>query len=71
MISCEGELRNGTKYTKLAYLLLISGNSGVQKCMILLLSDKVRQIMFTGILWFVSRHVTVVSSKKGNLVTVS
>ncbi len=33
MISCEGELRNGTKYAKLAYLFLISGNSGVQKCM--------------------------------------
>ncbi len=33
MISCEGELRNGTKNTKLAYLLPISGNSGVQKHM--------------------------------------
>ena len=33
MISCEGELRNGTKYAELAYLLLISGNSGVQKRM--------------------------------------
>jgi hypothetical protein len=33
MISCEGELRNGTKYAKLAYLLLISGNSGVQQRM--------------------------------------
>ena len=30
MISCEGELRNGTKYAELAYLLPISGNSGVQ-----------------------------------------
>ncbi len=33
MIFCEGELSNGTKYTKLAYLLLISGNSDVQKRM--------------------------------------
>ncbi len=33
MISCEGELRNGIKYTKLAYFLSISGNSDVQKCM--------------------------------------
>ncbi len=33
MIFCEGEVRNGTKYAKLAYLLLISGNSGVQKRM--------------------------------------
>ena len=33
MISCEGELRNGTKYAELAYLLPFSGNSGVQKCM--------------------------------------
>jgi hypothetical protein len=31
MISCKGELRNGTKYTELAYLLPISGNSGVLK----------------------------------------
>jgi hypothetical protein len=33
MIFCEGELRNGTKYAKLAYLLLISGNYGIQKRM--------------------------------------
>ncbi len=33
MISCKGELRNGTKYTEMAYLLPISGNSGVQKLM--------------------------------------
>jgi hypothetical protein len=33
MISCEGKLRNGTMYAKLAYLLPISGNSGVQKRM--------------------------------------
>ena len=43
MIFCKGELRNGTKYAKLAYLFPISGNSGVQKCMALLLLDKVRQ----------------------------
>jgi hypothetical protein len=35
MISCKGELRNGKKYTELAYLLLISGSSGVQKRMAL------------------------------------
>ena len=34
MIFCEGELRNGTKYAELVYLLPISGNSGIQKCMI-------------------------------------
>ena len=33
MISWEGELWNGKKYAKLAYLLPISGNSGVQKRM--------------------------------------
>ncbi len=33
MLSCKGELRNGTKYAELAYLLPISGNSGVQKHM--------------------------------------
>jgi len=33
MISYEGEFRNGKKYAELAYLLLISGNSGVQKRM--------------------------------------
>ena len=33
MISCKGELRNGTKYAELAYLLPISRNSGVQKQM--------------------------------------
>ncbi len=33
MISCKGELRNGTKYAELAYLLPISGNSGLQKRM--------------------------------------
>jgi hypothetical protein len=33
MISCKGMLRNGEKYAKLAYLLPISGNSGVQKHM--------------------------------------
>ena len=33
MISCEGKLRNGTKYAALVYLLPISGNSGVQKRM--------------------------------------
>ena len=70
-ISCEGELRNGTKYTELAYLFLISGNSGVQKCMALLLSDKVCQLTCTGILWFVSSCDSYVSSKKINLVTVS
>jgi len=31
--SCEGELRNGIKYTELAYFKTISGNSGVQKQM--------------------------------------
>jgi hypothetical protein len=31
MISYKGELRNGTTYAEMAYLLLISGNSGVQK----------------------------------------
>jgi hypothetical protein len=31
MISCKGELRNGKKYTKLAFLLPISGNFGLQK----------------------------------------
>ena len=31
--SCEGELRNEIKYTELAYLKTISGNSGVQKRM--------------------------------------
>ena len=71
MISCEGELRNGTKYAELAYLFLISGNSGVQKCMALLLSDKVCQLTCTGILWFVSSCDSYVSSKKINLVTVS
>ena len=43
MISCKGELRNGTKYAELAYLLPISENSGIQKRMALLLLDKVRQ----------------------------
>ena len=71
MISCKGMLRNGEKYAKLAYLLPISGNSGVQKRMALLLSDKVRQITCTGVLWFVCYHVTVVSSEKANLMTVS
>ena len=33
MISCEGKLKNGSKYDKLAYLLTISGNSGVQQRM--------------------------------------
>ena len=33
MISHEGEFRNGKKYAELAYLLPISGNSGVQKRM--------------------------------------
>ena len=33
MISCKGELRNGTIYAKLPYLLPISGKSGVQKRM--------------------------------------
>ncbi len=33
MISCKGELRNGKKYAGLAYLLLISGNSRLQKQM--------------------------------------
>ena len=33
MISCEGKLRNGTKYAELVYLLAITGNSGVQKHM--------------------------------------
>ena len=33
MIFCKDELRNGKKYAKLAYLLLISGNSGIQKHM--------------------------------------
>ena len=33
MISSEGEFRNGKKYAKLAYLLSISGNSGIQKRM--------------------------------------
>ena len=33
MISSEGEFRNGKKYAELVYLLLISGNSGVQKRM--------------------------------------
>jgi hypothetical protein len=33
MISCEGELRNGKKYAELAYILPVSGNSGVQKRM--------------------------------------
>ena len=71
MISCEGELRNGTKYAKLVYLLTISGISGVQKQMAILLLDKVCQITCTGVLWFVSHDVTVVLSKKANLVTVS
>ena len=71
MISCEGELRNGTKYAKLAYLLPISGNSGVQKHTALLLSDKVRQFTCTGVLWFVSSRDSYVLSKKTNLVTVS
>jgi hypothetical protein len=35
MISCKGKLRDGTKYAKLAYLMPISGNSGVQKRMAL------------------------------------
>ena len=35
MISYEGEFRNGKKYAELAYLLPISGNSGVQKRMAL------------------------------------
>jgi hypothetical protein len=43
MIFCKGKFRNGTKYAGLAYLLQISGNSGVQKRMALLLSDKVHQ----------------------------
>ena len=71
MISCEGELRNGTKYAKLAYLLPISGNSGVQKCMALLLLDKVRQFMRIGVLWFVSSCDSYLLSKKTNLVTMS
>ena len=33
MISSEGEFRNGKKYAELAYLLPISGNSGIQKWM--------------------------------------
>ena len=33
MFSCKGEMRNGKKYTKVAYLLPISGNSGIQKRM--------------------------------------
>ncbi len=33
MISCKGKLRNGKKHAKLAYLLLISGNSGIQQHM--------------------------------------
>ena len=45
MISCKGKLRYGTKYAKLAYLLPISVNFGIQKHMALLLSDKVRQLM--------------------------
>ena len=35
MIFCDGELRNGTKYAELAYLLPISGNSGKQNRMVL------------------------------------
>ena len=71
MISCKGELRNGTKYAKLANLLLISGSSGVQKHAALLLSDKVHQFMCTGVLWFVSSRDSYVLSKKMNRVTVS
>ncbi len=44
MISCKGALRNGKKYAELAYLLLISENSGVQKQMALLLAEKVCQV---------------------------
>ena len=44
MISCKGALRNGKKYAELAYLLLTSENSGVQKQMALLLAEKVRQV---------------------------
>ena len=71
MISCEGELRNGTNYAKLANLLLISKNSGIQKRMALLLSDKVHQFRCTGVLWFVSSHDSYVSSKKMYLVNMS
>ena len=41
MISCKGELRNGTNYAKLAYLLPIFGNSGLQKRMALVARDKI------------------------------
>ncbi len=39
----KGEVGIGKKYAELAYFSAISGNSGVQKGMALLLQEKVRQ----------------------------
>ena len=65
MISCEGELRNGTKYAKLAYLLPISGNLGVQKRTIQLTSIDYPQIPSTAIATAVARESVVKTGARG------
>ena len=67
MISSKGEFRNGIKNAKLACLLPISMNSGVQKWMALLLSKKLCQFTCYWRTVVSSNHMTTVICKNNKL----